>query len=287
MSDTVTIPREAGPVTRPALRYHGGKWMLADWIIAHMPPHRVYVEPYGGGGSVMLSKEPSDLDVINDLDGDVINFFRVLRERPDELARAIELTPFALAELDLSYEPTDEPVERARRVYVRSWQGRGTSRGQWRVGWRRQTQSDKASALRDWQRPLDNLYAVAARLRQVQIDQDDAIRCILRYDRPDTLFYCDPPYPAETRGRWKTSAYQHEMTTEDHERLAETLMDIQGMALVSGYGCELYDRLYVDWRRVERDVPADGGDMRTEVLWISPRAARQHADDLPLWRVAV
>lgn len=257
-------------ITRPAVRYHGGKWALADWIMDNMPPHRVYVEPYGGGGSVMLCKEPSDLDVYNDLDRGMVNFFRVLRERPDDLARAIELTPFALAEFDLSYEPTDDPLEAARRLYVRSWQGRGASRGRWRVGWRRQTQCDGPSASLDWQRPLDNLYAIAARLRSVQIDEDDALRCVLRYDGPDTLFYCDPPYAAETRGRWSKKAYQHEMTTEDHERLADTLMSIQGMALVSGYACDLYDRLYADWERVERATRVDGGAQRIETLWLSP-----------------
>lgn len=260
-------------ITQPAVRYHGGKWGLADWIMDHMPPHRVYVEPYGGGGSVMLRKEPSDLDVYNDLDRGIVSFFRVLRERPDDLVRAIELTPFALAELDLSYEPTNDPLEAARRLYVRAWQGRGSPRGTWRAGWRRQVQPDGPSALFAWQRPLDNLYAIAVRLRQVQLDQDDALRCILRYDSPATLFYCDPPYVAETRGRWATTAYQHEMTTEDHERLAETLMSIQGMALVSGYACDLYDRLYASWARVERVTQADTGARRVEVLWISPNVA--------------
>lgn len=280
-------PLNDAPITRPLMRYHGGKWSMAEWLISHFPPHRVYVEPYGGGAAVMLRKPPAALDVYNDLDGDVVNLFCVLREQPDALARAIELTPFALAELDLSYEPTDDPLERARRLYVRSWQGRSTSRGKWRVGWRRQTQTDKASALRDWQRPHDALYAAAARMRQVQIDQDDAIRCILRYDSPETLFYCDPPYPAETRGRWKTSAYQHEMATEDHERLADTLMGIKGMALVSGYECDLYARLYAGWRRVQYETIADGGDTRTEVLWISPRAVTGHMNNLPLFEFAV
>lgn len=263
-------------VTRPPLKYYGGKaghrWQLADWIISHFPPHAHYIEPFAGGMSVLLRKEPSRLETANDLDGDLVTFFRVLRERTDELVRAIELTPFAHAEHDLSYTPAADDLERARRLYVRSWQGRGGGRGSWRSGWRRTKNPYQARPIEAWQ-TVDQLYAIAARLRQVQIECDDALNVICRYDRPDALFYVDPPYLAETRGRWAKTGYAVELNENSHRQLADALRSVRGMVILSGYPSDLYSDLYSDWRTEMRQSRADGGLARTEVLWLNPAAA--------------
>lgn len=122
--------------THPALRYFGGKWRLAKWIISHFPAHNCYVEPYGGGGSVLLRKEPSPFEVYNDLDSGLVSFFRLLRERPEDLIRAIELTPYSREEFMRAYEHSEDPLESARRLFVRSWQGYGGPRHQSSTGWK-------------------------------------------------------------------------------------------------------------------------------------------------------
>ncbi len=261
-------------IRRPALRYHGGKWRIAPWIISHFPPHTCYAEPYGGGCSVLLQKKPSYLEVYNDADGEVVSFFQVLRSRTAELIPAIELTPFARAELDLSYEPCEDELERARRFYIRSWQGRGGARTQWRTGWRFMKSHSRAQrSIDDWKN-VDRLAFVVERLREVQIECDDALAIIQRYDAPGTLFYCDPPYLHETRGKWAGKAYMYEMTDEDHVKLHQVLDGIQGMAIVSGYSSELYEELYSGWGMVTREDRTDANTMATECLWISPNAAR-------------
>jgi len=273
-------------VRRPALRYFGGKWRLAPWIISHFPPHTCYVEPFGGGASVLLRKPPAQFDVYNDIDNEVVNFFRVLRDRPDELIRAIKLTPFARAELALAYEPCDDELERARRFYVRSWQCRGGPRTQWKSGWRLQKVNARGKrSIDDWN-DFDHLWAVAQRLKQVYIEHDDALAVIRRYDTPDTLFYCDPPYPPCVRSkRWARHAYQYEMSEEDHRCVADMLHSIKGMAIVSSYPNDLYDELYAGWHVEFHSTRNDHGGRATECLYISPSAlARQQQMliDLPL-----
>lgn len=259
-------------IPRPALRYHGGKWRLASWILSCFPPHVCYVEPFGGGGSVLLQKQPSFVEVYNDLSGDVVNFFRVLRERGDELRRAIELTPYARAEFLAAQEPTDDPLEAARRFYVWSWQGRGRAGVQEPGGWRFIATAARGTTVTgDWNNTA-HLAEIVSRLKLVQIECGEAETVIQRYDTPDTLFYVDPPYVASTRGaRWGNSAYTHEMTDDDHERLAGLLHTVRGMVILSGYPSDLYNRLYADWRAIHRRQATDNGTKEAvEVLWLSP-----------------
>ncbi len=271
---------------RPALRYHGSKYALSGWIIGHFPRHECYVEPYGGGAGVLLQKSRSWLEVYNDLDQQVVNFFRVLREQPDDLVRQIELTPYAKVEWELSYSDAAEPLEQARRFYVRSYMNIAGATSQWRSGWRRQKVVTKQNGKRrmtpapiSFMR-VDHLYAIANRLKGVQIECDQARAVIERYDTPETLFYLDPPYPSSTRGRWKKTAYAHEMSDEEHRELAGTLQGIAGMAIISGYRCELYDNLYPDWTRVERNVRVNGAGHAIESLWLSPAVEKNR---LPLF----
>lgn len=281
--------------TRPALRYHGGKWRAAPWIIAHLPDdHDVYVEPFGGSAAVLLQKARSPIEVYNDLDGDVVNFFRLLREQPDELIRAIYWTPFAHAEYQLSHEPTDDPLEAARRFYVRSHLTISGPTAQWNSGWRRQTfmsrgrsgQSSMTPAAQSFMQ-TEHLLQVAERLRGVVIECTDALELIRRYDHPRAVFYIDPPYVHETRGKWRNTAYRHEMTDEQHRALAAVLHDCTGMVLLSSYHSPLYDELYPDWQQHERDFRTNGntGRMATEVLWLNPAAhAARAGRQLPLFK---
>lgn len=263
-------------ITRPALRYYGGKWVLAPWIIQHLPEHESYIEPFAGAASVLLQKRPSRIEVYNDLDGEVVNFFRVLRDHPGELVQALSLTPYARGELTACKEPAINPIERARRLFVLAWQGR--SRNSWTAGWRFQRTTHRRSrSPADDFADVDRLHAIAARLRHVQIEKDDALAVIERFDTPRAVFYCDPPYLESTRsGRWAANAYANELTDEDHVALSEVLHRIEGMALVSGYDSPLYDELYGGWQKVTKRATTDhrGAEVkRTECLWISPRAA--------------
>jgi DNA adenine methylase len=288
---TVPAPLESlktgGAPRRSALRFYGGKWRLAPWIVAHLPPHVCYVEPYGGAASVLLRKPPAPYEVYNDLDGEVVGFFRVLRERPDDLLRAITLTPFARAEVNLACAPAPaglDEVERARRVYVRAWQGRHGLPARGRMGWRFERAATRSrTTVEDW-RDAAHLVSVVTRLRRVQLECDDALRVIHRFDGPDTLYYIDPPYPAATRcARWARHAYAHELSETGHRRLADVLHSLRGMAVVSGYPCPLYRELYADWPATERPARTHGPRAATEVLWLSPRAAaRLAARQLPL-----
>lgn len=277
----ISATAEAPAPTRPALRYFGGKWRLGEWIIGQFPPHECYVEPFGGAASVLLQKRPARVEVYNDLDREVVAFFKVLREQPAELVRSLVLTPYAREELEAAFAPAPpdmSEVERARRLFVRSWQGRGGGRTTWRSGWRYQRSASlQTSIVEDW---ADNLRLLghAERFRHVQIESDPALEVIARYDSPETLFYCDPPYLPETRsGRWASNGYAHEMTAEDHAELLERLRGARGMVVLSGYPSALYDELLPGWRRLERAAQAEGSNrssrpLRTEVLWISPNA---------------
>jgi len=264
---------------RPAVRYYGGKWRIAPFIIKYLPhDHECYCEPFGGAASVLLRKSRSPLEVLNDLNGAVVNFFRVLREQPERLIRAISLTPWARAEYELSQEPSDDPLEEARRFYVSAWMGFGGGRAKWRQGWRYQVGAGtlwKPSSISFTE--TGHLYAVVDRLRGVQIECRDALKVIKACDRPTTLFYLDPPYVKSTRSKWK-EMYAVEMEDEDHEELASLALGLKGMVVISGYPSGLYTWLYErhGWRRFETAARTNGGGMissvpRTEAIWVSPR----------------
>ena len=261
-------------ISRSALRYYGGKWRLAPWVISHFPPHGCYVEPFCGAASVALRKAPAELQVIYDLDGEVVNFFRILRERTGVLIYAILATPYSRAEYEDAWETCEDPLERARRYYVRAWQGWGGGKGTKSGGWRFQTANNRGkSVVSDWNQ-VEHLPAIAQRLKQFFIEQDDALAVISRYDKPGTLFYVDPPYLPETRTeRWATGAYQCEIDESYHARLLSVLNGLQGMAIVSGYPSDLYDEKLAGWLRVEKRATTTNSEkVGTEVLWISPRA---------------
>lgn len=262
-------------VTRPALRYHGGKWVLSKWIISHFPTHRVYTEAFGGAASVLLRKSRVPAEIYNDLDGEIVNLFRVLRDpaQARELVRLVKLTPYARAEFDASYLLDGDPVEQARRTMVRSFMGQGsTMTGRWRTGFRVTTHINRGTTpATDWLNLADALPALVDRMRGVIIENQPALEVLTRYDGPDCLHYVDPPYVLATRYvRWSGEAYRHELTDDDHRELAAVLHGLTGTVVLSGYPCPLYAELYADWQCVTRAAHTNGGKSATEVLWLKP-----------------
>jgi len=261
----------AKEITSPPVRYTGSKWRIAPWVISHFPPHTCYVEPFCGGASVLFRKSPSAVEVINDLNGEVINFFEVLRNRPEDLIRAIDLTPFSRAELKLALTTSNDSLESARRLYIRARQSYTAGEAEKSRGWRFQKNMSRGplSFVQEWAN-LAHLRPAAARLKMALIECDTALNILSRYDDPQALFYCDPPYTATTRTK---RDYPLEMTDGDHIALSEALHGIKGMALISGYDCALYQELYADWRMVTKQAYTIALVARTECLWISPRAS--------------
>lgn len=263
---------------RPVLRWHGGKWVLAPWIIGHFPEHRVYVEPFGGAASVLMRKPRTYGEVYNDLDVEVVNLFRVLRSpQAEDLVNALRLTPFARDEFAEAYEAASCPVERARRLIIRSFMGFG-SNGHARItGFRANSNRSGTTPAHDWMNYPDALVAVINRLQGVVIENKDAMAVMATHDSAETLHYVDPPYVFSTRSDL-TKDYAHEMTDADHGKLLDFLPTLEGMVVLSGYPHPLYDEKLADWRRIERPSLADGAKARTEVLWIKPSAPT--AEDL-------
>lgn len=260
-------------VTRPALRYHGGKFRLAPWILQFFPPHSVYVEAFGGGASVLLRKDRSYAEVYNDLDGEVVNLFRVVRDRGDELVRVAALTPFAREEFADAYEPHADAVEQARRTLVRSSMGFGSAGASGQVtGFRANSNRSYTTPAHDWAKFPECLEAIVTRFRGCVVENRDALLCMRAHDAPSTLHYVDPPYVHSTRGlRGRAPSYRHEMSDDEHRALGAGLRELRGMVVLSGYPCEIYDfELFSDWERHERSALADGARERTEVVWLNP-----------------
>lgn len=285
-------PSRPTMVGRPLLRYHGGKWRTAPWVISHFGPHRLYTEAFGGGASVLLRKSRAYSEVYNDLDGEVVNVFRVLRSptMAAELKKALLLTPYARTEFVDAYVLADDPVEQARRTIVKSFMGFGsnsihlrkpkgmrTRASTWRpTGFRASSDRSGTTPAHDWQGYADHhLDAFTDRLRGVVIENRPAVQVLLSHDRRDALHYVDPPYVGSER-TMGTDAYAHEMTDAEHEELAGTLRSLSGAVVLSGYLSPLYERLYGDWKRVATESLAASQratHVRTECLWLNAAAA--------------
>jgi len=269
--------------TRPLLRYHGGKWVLAPWIISHFPPHKTYVEPFGGAASVLLRKPRSHAEIYNDKDGAIVNLFCVLRdpEQTEQLIHAMRFTPYSAEEFGKAQEGKTAgwegmpAVDRARALLICAGMGYGNGGGTgiWKTGFRRWGRGSGSHPSRDWRGVPTILETVADRLQGVVIECRDALEVIHTHDYEDTLFYVDPPYVQETRGRWANGGYRYELSDDDHRELASHLHVCNGFVVLSGYNCELYRDLYGDWKRIGRQHYADGAHLRTESIWLNPRAA--------------
>lgn len=251
--------------------------MLAPWIISHFPDHVTYCEPFGGAGSVLLRKPRSKCEVYNDLDEDVVNLFRVLRDSAStlKLCDLLEMTPFGRADFRDAYEQTDDPIERARRIVVRGFQGFGSASANrdYSSGFRASSKQSGRSHAKDWCNIPECLWLVTERLKGVVIECRDAFEVITNQDAAETLFYIDPPYLKTTRPNSNTKQYRFEMGVMDHVALGRLLRSIKGKCIVSGYGSCLYDgEIYAGWHRVEKTTLASGqaGSIeRNEILWMN------------------
>jgi DNA adenine methylase len=256
-------------VSRVPLHYYGGKASLAPWIISYFPEHLVYLEPFCGGCSVILRKPKCPVETVNDLDGRTVNFFKVLRDRPEELIRVLELTPWARQEFVESLEMTGEAIEDARRFFVMSWMSFGGETGVKSYNFR--IVHEGTSVSNGWLRIVAGLNDVASRLRDVQMENDDALCLVSEYNTADTLIYADPPYLYSTRE--KPGAYLFDMKDPLHLRLATLLRAHSGYVVLSGYPSKLYQELYEEegWIREDKESSTTGHSSRIESLWLSPR----------------
>ncbi|OPX34505.1 DNA methyltransferase [candidate division KSB1 bacterium 4484_188] len=259
-----------------AFGWYGGKFNHLDWLLPLLPETHHYCEPFGGSASVLLNRKSSKVETYNDIDGEVVNFFRVLRDKKEELLYAIGMTPFSRREFQIAIESNGNSkdlsdIERARRFFVRARQVRTglaqtASNGRW-ANCLSTSRAGMAGAVSRWLGSVEGLEYIASRLLRVQIENDDALAVIKRYDSPDTLFYCDPPYPHESRG--DKNAYKYEMTDFEHVNLANLLQKVKGKVAISGYRCEMYDELYKDWNihiaptKKALSIKSE----RTEILW--------------------
>jgi len=242
---------------RPALRYHGGKWNLAPWIISYFPKHRIYTEAFGGGAAVLLRKPRSYAEIYNDLDCEIVNFFWILREHGPALQEKLKLTPFARKEFLSAYKPASDTIEQARRTVIKSFMGFGSDSIRRKSGFRANSNRSGTTPAHDWKNYAEVLPELVERFRGVVIENRTAAEVIKAHDSADTLHYVDPPYVHSTRSAAKNKAYRFEMSDNEHAELSKLLHSIRGHVVVSGYPSTLYSQLYKGWTTEKRDALAD------------------------------
>lgn len=258
-----------------AFGWYGGKFSHLDWLLPLLPKATHFCDVFGGSAAVLINRSPSPVETYNDLDSEVVNFFRVLRDEREALIEAIGLTPFSREELSVAStrEPGLSDKERARRFFVcarqvRTGLAQRASAGRW-AHCLLTSRAGMAGAVSRWLGSVEDLSEIAQRLLRVQIEHSSALELIQRYDSEETLFYCDPPYPHGSRG--DSQAYRHEMTDSDHRDLAEVLHQVKGKVALSSYHCDLMNELYSDWRHIEapEKMCHSVKQARTEVLWVN------------------
>ncbi len=283
----ITRPVEGGGATSPlpapkrgskliAFGWYGGKFNHLNWLLPLLPACHHYCEPFGGSAAVLLNRDPAPVETYNDIDGEVANFFRVLRDRKDKLIEAIGLTPFSREEFYIALSRTEKNIsglERARRFFVLARQARTglaqtASLGRW-ANCKNTSRAGMSGVVSRWLGSVQDLPGIALRLIRVQIENRPALEVVKLYDERNTLFYCDPPYVHASRGDRK--AYSFEMSDEEHRELAEVLRKVKGRVAVSGYRCELMDELYRGWRYVEAPPKHCHSikKVRQEALWMN------------------
>jgi DNA adenine methylase len=276
--------RNASPILKQnrkkkliAFGWYGGKFSHLDWLLPLLPPSHHYCEPFAGSGAVLLNRNPSPIETYNDIDGEVVNFFKVLREQKESLIEKISLTPFSREEFAIACILDSElsSLERARRFYIRARQVRTglaqtASLGRW-ANCKNTSRSGMSGVISRWLGGIEQLEYIAERLIRVQIENRSALEVVNLYDDTNTLFYCDPPYIHETRG--DTKSYGFEMSNEQHELLADTLNSLKGKIAISNYDCDLMDKLYpkTKWKKIKSPLRKihSTKDFRQEVLWIN------------------
>lgn len=250
------------------LRYPGAKWSIAPIVIQNFAEHFHYVEPFFGSGAVFFSKPPSGHELINDANGLVVNLFRMLRERTDELCWALEATPWSRDEYDASDIVTGDNLEDARRFVVRLWQAHASDLAK-KTGWKNRGSSQRAGGMSlRWQKVPEQLRTVAWRLADAEIEHRPAVEVIRRFATRDSLIYSDPPYLHSVRTQ---KMYGEEMTEQEHIEMLQALLAHPGPAVISGYANPLYSEMLVGWRTIQIAPPkVEKAAVRTEILYVKP-----------------
>lgn len=249
------------------MKYPGAKWAMAPWIIGLMPPHHSYLEPLFGSGAVLFSKERSNIETVNDMDGDVVNLFEWIKADPERLARAVYLTPYARQIFNEAYDAPKDSFDKAMKFYVRLMMGHGFRTTGEKVGWKNDVQGrERAYAAKHWRDLPDAIMEAAERLRMVQIEQRPAQELISRFNDPKVLIYADPPYLLETR---HGKQYKFEMTEADHEELLHVLLQHKGSVMVSGYESDLYNYALHGWHKETKKSYTQSMKIKQEVLWMN------------------
>lgn len=254
---------------KAVLKYPGSKWSLANWIINYFPEHHSYLEPFFGSGAVLFNKQRSHIETVNDLDGNVVNLFECIRENPDKLARYIHYTPYAreVYEKAFTLQVPEDKFEKALLFYIRLNMGHGFRTTGEKVGWKNDVQGrERSYASQDWCNLPKKIMWAAERLRGVQIENRSAVELIERFNYPNVLIYCDPPYMLETR---HGKQYKCEMNADDHERLLKTLLQHKGSVMISGYDTELYDYMLAGWNRFETTAYSQVCSKKREIIWMN------------------
>lgn len=259
---------------RAIFRYPGSKWGLADWIVSFFPSgyeRMVYLEPFAGSGAVFFNKLPGSVETVNDMDGDIVNLFHVLRERPEELKRALELTPYSREEYDLSFLPCDDPLEKARRYMVKTTQAIG-AKLDGKCGWRNHKQMKIGGTACKWGGITETIDAAAIRLRGsttnlVQIEHMDALRLIERYNSKDVLMYLDPPYVRASRKSGRL--YRYEMDDAGQLTLLNLVTASRAKIVLSGYPSKMYDDALHGWNKFTTLSQTTSTEKAEECIWLN------------------
>ena len=259
------------------IKYPGSKWSMAGWIIEHFPDHHSYLEPFFGSGAVLFNKQRSNIETVNDLDGNVVNLFECIRRDPERLAHDIYYTPYARQVYDSVFgaELPDDPYERATAFYIRLNMGHGFRTNGEKVGWKNDVQGrERAYAAREWCVLPERILQAAERLRGVQIECMDAVKLIQRFNNPKVLIYCDPPYVLSTR---HGKQYRCEMDNDQHEKLLDVLMEHTGPVILSGYESGLYNDRLAGWHKEGRTAYSQIASKKQEIIWMNfePKNDRQ------------
>lgn len=257
-------------MNRSILKYPGSKWRISKWIVSMIPEHHSYLEPFFGSGAVLFNKTPSRIETINDLDDDVVNLFRIVRDNPVPLIESVEATPYSRSEYETAYAGRSDDVcdiEKARRFLIRCWQGHGFRTTGEKVGWKNDVQGREAAyAMRHWNSLPEWLLEAMERLKMVQIDSRPAVEVIKRFNYPNVFIYADPPYVLSTRCR---KQYKHEMTDSDHIELLTALREHKGTCIISGYDNELYNEYLQGWEKRCISSADQLSRPRTETVWMN------------------
>lgn len=256
------------------MKYPGSKWSIANWIINHFPEHHSYLEAFFGSGAVLFNKPRSNIETVNDLDGNVVNLFEWIKKDPERLAHEIYYTPYARQVYDDAFATVPEDsFERAVNFYIRLNMGHGFRTSGEKVGWKNNVQGrEKAYASQDWCNLPEKIIQAAERLRGVQIENKPAVELIKRFNYKNVLVYLDPPYVFSTR---HGKQYRCEMDDFEHDELLDISLQHKGPVLISGYDCELYNKKLADWYREETTCYSQVCSKKKEVLWMNFEPCRQ------------